>query len=227
MKKLFGISLVALLAVSPMMASAAFTPDNPLHPGDSVEEEAEAGVTATYKPKYSLKQSAATDVKPATAGYVKGAYNAVIKGVNNTWGDVRTFKQDVEVFEDGVDTVKNKYAKRSGLVNGIKAATVVDTDFDGETSLNGISTITATSTSLTGAGTINLAMDVMDDWVTDAVNQSAIESTTSFAGVAVTGAALAVDSEATTGTASITKGQNTTFDLDVDVDEYHDEYHAG
>ena len=83
MKKILGISLGALFAVAPMMAQAAAVA------GDPVSYAANEQPTGAAKdavlggtPLYQLAQSATSDTNAASAGYVKGAYNAAIKAVN-------------------------------------------------------------------------------------------------------------------------------------------------
>ena len=75
MKKLLNISVIAALAVLPLAANAAVTDADP---GDT---NANAPV-ATNAPKYSLAAAESNDGNVATAGYVKGAYNAAIKAIN-------------------------------------------------------------------------------------------------------------------------------------------------
>ena len=88
MKKLLGISLVALFAVSPMMANAA-TGDiinaDPINIADADHGgavQSANSVTTNVNPKWKLATSSDSDVNAASAGYVKGAYNAAIKAVN-------------------------------------------------------------------------------------------------------------------------------------------------
>jgi len=71
MKKLLGVSIMAMLAVSPMMASAALDPAST------------AGANATV------------DAAVATAGYVKGAYNAAIGEINTVISEVNSLSQTV------------------------------------------------------------------------------------------------------------------------------------
>ena len=75
MKKLLGISLVAALAVSPMMAMAA---------GEDYSSAPSAGTpqaTVNAGPTFELvDETAASNI--ASTSYVKGAYNASIKAVN-------------------------------------------------------------------------------------------------------------------------------------------------
>ncbi|MBQ6012276.1 MAG: hypothetical protein IJL23_04135 [Alphaproteobacteria bacterium] len=75
MKKLLNISVIAALAVLPLAATAAVTDADP------GATNANAPV-ATNLPKYSLAQAGDNDGNVATAGYVKGAYNAAIKAIN-------------------------------------------------------------------------------------------------------------------------------------------------
>ena len=75
MKKLLNISVIAALAVLPLAANAAVT---------DAEPAAETGTAAvaTAAPAYALAGAHTTDGNLATAGYVKGAYNAAIKAIN-------------------------------------------------------------------------------------------------------------------------------------------------
>ena len=75
MKKLLNISVIAALAILPMAANADITTTDP------GATNADAPVAANA-PKYSLATADTTDANLATAGYVKGAYNATIKAIN-------------------------------------------------------------------------------------------------------------------------------------------------
>ena len=86
MKKILGISLVAVLTAMPLMAGAAV---DTADPGATVSTNAPVAQNA---PKYGLAPASATnDGKFATAGYVKGAYNAAIKAVNKTFDDAKSY----------------------------------------------------------------------------------------------------------------------------------------
>jgi hypothetical protein len=78
MKKLVGISLIALLAVGPLAANAevgdVISVSDPAHDNNAT--------AATTLPGYALVTEGANDGKVATAGYVKGAYNAAMKAIN-------------------------------------------------------------------------------------------------------------------------------------------------
>ncbi|MBR3148315.1 MAG: hypothetical protein IKF41_03165 [Alphaproteobacteria bacterium] len=86
MKKILGISLVAVLTAMPLIAGAAV---DTADPGATVSTNAPVAQNA---PKYGLAPADATnDGKFATAGYVKGAYNAAIKAVNKTFDDAKSY----------------------------------------------------------------------------------------------------------------------------------------
>ena len=92
MKKLLNISVIAALAVL-LMAANATAADVDKQP-TSIDMEAEGAAaaataaTADTGPKYELAEAHSTDSNVATAGYVKGAYNAAIRAVNNVAGQV-------------------------------------------------------------------------------------------------------------------------------------------
>jgi len=117
MKKILGISLVAMLAVSPMMAMAAAVPGDP---GATVEENAPI---AEYEPKYGLAEAADSDGAMATAGYVKGAYNASIKAINAV--DAR------------IDDLSTDYAEKdfSNVADGTVAERLINTGAVTETKI--------------------------------------------------------------------------------------------
>ena len=110
MKKILGISLVAVLAVSPLMANAAAVTGAPTSFSNDAEASALTAATAGTTPKYQLAQSAGTDNNAASAGYVKGAYNAAIKAVNAVHDEVVTglaTKQASLTAGDGIDITNN------------------------------------------------------------------------------------------------------------------------
>jgi ATP-dependent protease Clp ATPase subunit len=95
MKKILKISLVSMLVAMPMIAGAA-----PVA-GEPVAGNANSP-TATSTPKYALKGAGAGDGNTATAGYVKGAYNAVIKGINNTQDEIDTLNTGIDTYSDAI-----------------------------------------------------------------------------------------------------------------------------
>ena len=84
MKKILNISVIAALAILPMAANAAPVNGEPTTLGDNPPGGQTAqNVTASAAPKYQLAEANnAVDGVVATAGYVKGAYNAAIKAIN-------------------------------------------------------------------------------------------------------------------------------------------------
>ena len=86
MKKLLGISLIAALAVSPMMANAAYEQGSAylgaVVSGDQPTGEQANPTTTTDAPGFVLATGKTNDDALATGTYVKGAYNAAIKAVN-------------------------------------------------------------------------------------------------------------------------------------------------
>lgn len=83
MKKILGISLVAVLAVSPLMARAEGT--NP------------TAATTTSEPYLGKAITEADRAATASAAYVKGAYNDAIGAVNAISGQINTNKADKDL----------------------------------------------------------------------------------------------------------------------------------
>jgi len=77
MKKLFSILSILTIA-SPVFADPVA--GEPTH--------ADSATVATAQPGYALINSHANDTNAASAGYVKGAYNASIKAVNRVANSV-------------------------------------------------------------------------------------------------------------------------------------------
>ena len=75
MKKLLGISVIAMLAVAPAFA-------DPVSTGSTPSNDASATIINTNPPFAEVAANSDTDGNAASAGYVKGAYNAAIKAIN-------------------------------------------------------------------------------------------------------------------------------------------------
>jgi len=95
MKKLLGISLVAVLAVSPLMASAADVAPSTTIGANSTEaglaSDATGVITAGKGAYYAGKTITDKDkTSAASAAYVKGAYNDAISAVNKVSADATT-----------------------------------------------------------------------------------------------------------------------------------------
>ena len=79
MKKVFYI-LSILTIVSPVFAD----------PVAGEPSHADSATVASAQPGYALMNSHANDTNAASAGYVKGAYNATLKAVNRVADSIPT-----------------------------------------------------------------------------------------------------------------------------------------
>lgn len=105
MKKLLNISVIAALAVLPLAANAAPVAGEPINIATQTPTGQTAdNVTASAEPKYQLAEANEdVDGVLATAGYVKGAYNAAIKAVNKVAETASN-----ALTADGTATLTNK-----------------------------------------------------------------------------------------------------------------------
>ena len=204
MKKLLKISLVSMLVAMPMIAGAA-----PVA-GEPVAGNADSP-TATSKPKYALKDAGAGDGNTATAGYVKGAYNAVIKGINNTQDEINTLNTGITTYRNAIGHLTDGKATQDGTATTIKSARTTESINDSTVNFTGVTT---TSISATASGNVDLSIPVMDDWENDAEAENPVQTTTSFSGLAVNNLTM---SAPTSNTAKLTK---TGITGDVYVDKY-------
>lgn len=108
MKKLLGISILAMFAVSPMLANAgtALTGSD-LYQEPTTANPQSGAVSAGGDPKYAFV-GINTDEQShiASTAYVKGAYNSAIAAVNKVADSVTTDlsgKQDVLTEGDGIE----------------------------------------------------------------------------------------------------------------------------
>ncbi len=164
MKKLLNISVIAALAVLPFAANAAV--------GDIVSVTGPAtaasasqvanDVTATNDPKYALATVGDNDGNVATAGYVKGAYNAAIKAINKVSETASN-----ALTANGTATLTNKSIDANGTGNNI---TNIETDnFNADAivtsteaiKLDGTGSDTALTTEKAVAGAITTATNGM------------------------------------------------------------------
>ena len=99
MKKLLGISVVAMLAVSPMMANATPVPADLAEPATATAQAPAA--STDNDPKYAPVTVAQADQSHiASTAYVKGAYNAAIAAVNKVY-DTATNAADTALTSAG------------------------------------------------------------------------------------------------------------------------------
>ena len=128
MKKILNISVIAALAILPMAANAAPVAGDPTALGDNPPGGQTAqNVTAGTAPKYQLAEAnEAVDGVVATAGYVKGAYNAAIKAINKVSDTANSAVKGVQV--NGEDL---------SLTGGIANVTITEGTADGTVKVNG------------------------------------------------------------------------------------------
>ena len=194
-----------MLVAMPMIAGAA-----PVA-GEPVAGNADSP-TATNAPKYALKQADGDDGKAATAGYVKGAYNAVIKGINNTQDEINTLNTGIETYSDAIGHLTDGKATQDGTVATIKSAKTNESIATSSVQFNNVTT---TSISATASGNVNLSVPRMADWETDSLAETPVQTTASFSGLAVDN--LTMSAPGTNNTATLTK---TGISGNVDVVKY-------
>ena len=121
MKKVLNISVIAALAILPMAANAAVgdivdtEPTNIANvPEAQKAVQTEQNVTAGDGPKYALALEGANDGNVATAGYVKGAYNAAIRAINKV-----SETASGALTAGGAATLTNKAIDANGEGNSI------------------------------------------------------------------------------------------------------------
>lgn len=123
MKKLLGISLVAMLAVSPMMAMAE-APEGGVAVGSAT--------IAAEGPYYETVTATATaDI--ASTSYVKGAYNDAIKAVNKTYN---TLKDVDDSLTSRLNTIQSN-ADTSGSIEYAVKHGAANADYDNSTTIKG------------------------------------------------------------------------------------------
>ena len=193
-----------MLVAMPMIAGAA-----PVA-GEPVAGDADSP-TATNTPKYALKGAGDGDENTATASYVKGAYNAVIKGINNTQDEINTLNTGITTYRNAIGHLTDGKATQDGTVATIKSARTNESIATSSVNFTGV---TPTSISATASGNVNLSIPVMDDWENDAEAENPVQTTTSFSGLAVNNLTM---SAPTSNTATLTK---TGINGNVDVVKY-------
>ena len=193
-----------MLVAMPMIAGAAPVAGEPVA-GNA------GSPTATNAPKYALKGEGAGDEKSATASYVKGAYNAVIKGINNTQDEINTLNTGITTYRNAIGHLTDGKATKTGTVATIKSARTNESIATSSVRFNNV---TPTSISATASGNVNLSIPVMADWESDSAADDPVQVTTSFSGLNVDDLAM---SAPTTNTATLTK---TGITGNVDVGKY-------
>jgi len=159
MKKLLGISLVAVLTAVPLMAGA-----DPVATGTTPAHDDNA-VAASAAPGYALAQANDNDSNFATAGYVKGAYNAAIKAVNKVATTANSAVQSV-VEGDGNGQIKVDGTNIN--VHGLGSAAFTNSDaYDAAgTATTAIGALDATQSQTAGADGLALSVTQADGVIT-------------------------------------------------------------
>lgn len=116
MKKSFRISLVALLAAVPMMAMAA----DPVYPATAEPTSDSNAPVASGNPKYALAPAnSLTDGNAASAGYVKGAYNAAIKAINKVHDEAITAQSAANSANSAIAGLGSVYEAKGAATSAI------------------------------------------------------------------------------------------------------------
>ena len=212
MKKLLNISVIAALAILPVAANADITTTDP------GATNANAPVAANA-PKYSLATADTTDANLATAGYVKGAYNATIKAINKVATTANSAVQSVTegatngtVSVDGTDVAVHGLGSAAYTDSTAYASAAQGTKADNAETLLGNAAMGTTATTVTGAiAELKGAIDDVDTGVM-AVTEGATNGTVSVDGTDVAvhglGSAAYTDSTAYATAAQGTKADN-------------------
>ena len=189
MKKILGISLLAIFAVVPLMAfgegeepqqqqpetPAVVYPAVPTHPHNDKTDTGVSTMAATEAPMYQLAQQADSDSSVATAGYVKGAYNATMRAINAIPGSVvetiNNAKVDgwatvdlsgVSVTGGTIDLSGADYNPGTVTVNEATSGTVATVTQWGVDEVNGTAPVIIASTeqtkNVTGASLSNVSV---------------------------------------------------------------------
>ena len=188
MKKLLNISVIAALAVLPVAANATAADVNKQPTSINMQAEGAAttanNATASGAPKYELATAHDTDSNVATAGYVKGAYNAAIRAINKVSETADSALQESDITSgtgNGTIAVNGTDVSVTGLGSAAYTASTAyataaqGTKADNAETLLGNETMGTTATTVTGA--VAELKDAIDD-LDDAVVKSVVEGTT-------------------------------------------------
>lgn len=154
--------MIAVLAVSPMMAGAAVVAGDPVSYTTQPTGNDKSAVLGG-SPLYQLAQSSGNDGKVATAGYVKGAYNAAIKAVNKVADMKQDTISDLATIRSGASagaTALQKASITTGSANGTISVGGSDVSVKGL----GSAAYTA-STAYDAAGAATNAVNALDTTV--------------------------------------------------------------
>lgn len=149
MRLFFKTSVVAVLSILPMVSNAAV--GEIVSVSDPAHYTGEANVAASTAPKYALAVEAETDTtNVATAGYVKGAYNAAIKAINKV-SETAEFAGTASELTDTNFQAADKTSAAKAANAAMAAAAAAQSDVDAVEGTIGNTTLTTTAQTLTGA----------------------------------------------------------------------------
>jgi hypothetical protein len=164
-------------------------------PGDPGSTSAEAAA-ASAAPKYALQSADDSDANIATAGYVKGAYNAAIKGINYVQSEFVAASSALATANSALSAVQqdleSNYATQTGVVATVGTATTSGS-FSGAT-VSGTFSSAAINGTVTGSATGTIP--AMTTWGSTSVGSA--PATAALSGTSISGNA----SGSMTGTAS-------------------------
>ena len=205
MKKILNISVIAALAILPMAANAAvgeIVPGAPTNitnvPEGQAAIQTAQNVTAGDGPKYALALEGTNDGNVATAGYVKGAYNAAIKAINKVSETATN-----ALTADGKATLTNKTIDANGTGNSItnletdnfnSAALATSIKTDGTADDTKLVTEKAVATAINGMVTENGTQTLTNKTISGGTVQNAAISGGTVSGATITGGTIDADS---------------------------------
>ena len=200
MKKVLNISVIAALAILPMAANAdvgEIVPGAPTNianvPVEQAAVQTAQNVTAGDGPKYALALEGANDGNVATAGYVKGAYNAAIRAINKV-----SETASGALTADGEATLTNKRIDANGTGNSItnletdnfnSAALATSIKTDGTAVDTKLVTENAVATAINGMVTETKAQTLTNKTISGGTVQNA-----TISGATITGGTIDADS---------------------------------
>ena len=173
MKKILGISLVAVLAVSPLMANAA------IPAGESGLESNAANVAIASAGTYYAGKtiSDADRAATASAAYVKGAYNDAISAVNKVAADAASATSsgitsavnalDATVTQTaGADGLALQVVEENGVITGVTGSIAANTYDAYGAATSAVEALDATESQTAGADGLALSITEVDGVIT-------------------------------------------------------------
>lgn len=205
MKRFLSVSLVAVLAVSPMVASA----DDPTYQGGSTTVYGSAA-------PYTLSANAANDgTNVVTASYVKGAYNDLTRKINKVAADKQNLLSNGAQENSGINSTVQTSVRASGTAsdnylvtekavrdaivsvsgdvsgkqNQLKSGSASGSNMDAivkTTVATGVENDETSATSLVSESAVRTAIDNVASDTMTLTNKTIVASSNSISGIATT-----------------------------------------